>query len=57
MTDGLALLAAWVEFLVLLSVLSFVVLRGDRSSRADRRNRADRSRTTDGSSRGVRGDV
>jgi hypothetical protein len=29
-TDGLAILAAWVVFLVLLAVLGFVVLRGDR---------------------------
>jgi hypothetical protein len=41
MTDGLALLAAWVEFLVLLSVLTFVVLRGDRSSGGDASSPAD----------------
>lgn len=30
MTDGLALLAAWAGFLLLLGLLVFVVLRGDR---------------------------
>ena len=30
MTDGLALLAAWVEFAVLLAVLGFFLLRGGR---------------------------
>jgi hypothetical protein len=29
-TDGLALLAAWAGFLLLLGILAFVVLRGDR---------------------------
>jgi hypothetical protein len=30
MTDGLAVLAAWCEFGLLLACLAFVVLRGDR---------------------------
>jgi hypothetical protein len=29
-TDGLALLVAWASFLLLLGLLVFVVLRGDR---------------------------
>ena len=29
-TDGLALLVAWVGFVLLLGLLAFVVLRGDR---------------------------
>jgi hypothetical protein len=33
MTDGLALLAAWCEFGLLLAALAFVVLRGDRKHR------------------------
>jgi hypothetical protein len=36
MTDGLAVLAAWCEFGVLLAVLAFVVLRGDRNGRTPR---------------------
>ncbi len=30
MTDGLALLAAWVEFAVLLALLGYFLLRGGR---------------------------
>ena len=30
MTDGLALLAAWVEFALLLSLLAYFLLRGGR---------------------------
>jgi preprotein translocase subunit SecG len=33
MTDGLAILTAWVCFLFLLGCLAFVVLRGDRRRR------------------------
>jgi hypothetical protein len=33
MTDGLALLAAWCGFGLLLAALAFVVLRGDRTGR------------------------
>jgi hypothetical protein len=36
MTIGLAVLAAWCEFGVLLAVLAFVVLRGDRNGRKQR---------------------
>jgi hypothetical protein len=32
-TDGLALLAAWAGFGLLLGLLAFVVLRGDRKPR------------------------
>lgn len=33
MNDGLALLAAWAQFLLLLGLLTFVVLRGDPPGR------------------------
>jgi hypothetical protein len=33
MTDGLAVLAAWCEFGLLLACLAFVTLRGDRKGR------------------------
>jgi len=33
MTDGLAVLAAWCEFGVLVACLAFVVLRGNRAGR------------------------